>query len=140
MPGGQHKAVAVRPDRVLRIETEELLPQRVDDRSHSHRRTRMPRLRLLHSVNAQGADGVDAEVVDRTAWRRHLVPRKSNRYRGRPLPATDERPRYRISLGCRKAHRHKMRPSLQLPSGRPNVSPGCVTGPLRVAHRAGGKM
>src|SRR5439155_24027155 len=31
MPGGQHETVAVRPDRILRVETEKLLPQRVDD-------------------------------------------------------------------------------------------------------------
>src|SRR5262249_20653176 len=47
MAGGQHKAIAVWPDWVLRIEAEKILPQGVYDRRHCHRRTRMSRFCLL---------------------------------------------------------------------------------------------
>src|ERR1700756_5504284 len=79
MAVGQHKAVAVRPDRILRIETEGGLPQRVNDRRHPHRGARMAGFRLLNRVNAQGANCVDADLVDRTAWRHHVVPLELNR-------------------------------------------------------------
>ncbi len=74
MAGGKHEAIAVRPDRILRIETEEILPQRVDDRRHRHRRARMAGFRLLNGVNAKGANGVDADFVDRTSWGYHARP------------------------------------------------------------------
>ncbi len=77
--GGQHETVAVRPDRILGIETQEFLPQRVDHRRHRHRRSRVPGFGLLNRVDAQGADGVDTDFVDRTARRHHVFPLKSNR-------------------------------------------------------------
>ena len=73
---GQHEAVAVRPDRVLGIEAEESLPEAVDDGRHGHRRSRVARVRLLHGVHAERADGVDAELVDRLGGhgRGFLIP------------------------------------------------------------------
>ena len=64
VPGGEHEAVAARPDRVGRVEAEEALPERVGDGRHRHRRARMPRVRLLDRVDRQRADRVDAELVD----------------------------------------------------------------------------
>ena len=79
MAGGQHKAVPVGPDRVLRIKSKEILPQRADDRRHRHRRAGMAGFRLLHRIDAQGANGVDTDLVDRAARRHHVVPRLLNR-------------------------------------------------------------
>ena len=59
----QDEAVAVRPDRVVGVEPEESLPQRVRDWRHRHRGPRMPRVRLLDGVDAQGADRGDRELV-----------------------------------------------------------------------------
>ena len=38
----QHEAIAVRPDRIVGIEAQELLPETVGHRRHRHRRARMP--------------------------------------------------------------------------------------------------
>ena len=65
MTGRQHEAVAVGPDRILRIEAQELLPQAVGDGRQGHRRPGMAGVCLLNRVNGQRANGVDAEFVDR---------------------------------------------------------------------------
>ena len=60
---GEHEAVAVRPDRVLRVEAHEPLPQGVRDRGDAHRRARVARVRLLDRVHAKSADRVDGQRV-----------------------------------------------------------------------------
>src|SRR4029450_3116548 len=63
----QHRGVAVRkheptaggPDRVLRIEAQEAVPERVCQRCKRHRRTGMARLRLLDRIHREGANGID---------------------------------------------------------------------------------
>jgi hypothetical protein len=71
----QDEPVAVRPDRVLGIEAQEALPQRVDHRSQRHGRARMPGSRPLHRIDREGADGVDAEIIEGGSGYRHgLVP------------------------------------------------------------------
>jgi hypothetical protein len=60
----QHESVAIRPDRVVRIEAQPSLPKRVGDRRHRHRRPGMSRVRLLHGVHGESANGVDAERVE----------------------------------------------------------------------------
>ncbi len=62
--GRQHEAVAVRPDRVSRVEAQELLPERIGDRCHRHRRARMAGVRLLHGIHRERANGVDGQAVD----------------------------------------------------------------------------
>ena len=52
----QHEAVAVRPDRIGRIEAEEALPERVRDRRNADRRPRVPRVRRLDRVDAERPD------------------------------------------------------------------------------------
>src|SRR6516165_10287472 len=64
MAVGQDEAVAVRPDRIVRIEPEYLLPQAVGDGRESHRSTRMAGVCGLHGVHGKGADCVDAQKVD----------------------------------------------------------------------------
>jgi len=63
MPVREHEAIAVRPQRIGRIVTQKSLPQRVSNRREPHRRARMPGIRLLHRINRQRADGIDAEKV-----------------------------------------------------------------------------
>ncbi len=61
---GKDEAVAVRPDRVLGVEAQELLPEGVGERRQRHRRPRVARVRLLDRVYGQRPDRVDAEAVD----------------------------------------------------------------------------
>src|SRR5882757_6513067 len=74
MAGRQYEPVAVRPDRIIGIEAKEVLPQRVDHRRHCHRRSWMAGFGLLNRVDAQGADGVDTDFVDRAGGRHQIVP------------------------------------------------------------------
>ena len=62
--GGQDKAIAVRPQRIGRVIAQELLPQGTGDRRQAHWRTRVARVRLFDRVHRQGADGVDATLVE----------------------------------------------------------------------------
>ena len=64
VPGREHEAVAVGPDRVGGVEAQEALPERVGDRRQRHRRPGMARVGLLDRVDRQRADRVDAELVD----------------------------------------------------------------------------
>ena len=78
--GGQHEAVAVGPDRVLRVEAQVALPELVGDRRHRHRRARdgpsspvwiasidSVRIVLIASWSIE-ASGVVA-VIDRAQYR-----------------------------------------------------------------------
>src|SRR3989442_6750392 len=47
----QHKAIAIGPDRILRIETEYAVPDGIDEWGKRHRRTRMSGFRLLNGIN-----------------------------------------------------------------------------------------
>jgi len=60
MPGREHKTVAVGPQRVSGIVTEKLLPQRIYHGGQGHRRARMAGIRLLHRVDGERANGIDA--------------------------------------------------------------------------------
>ena len=53
VPVGQHEAIAVRPDRILGIEAQKVLPQRVSHRRHRHRRAGMARIGLLHRIHRE---------------------------------------------------------------------------------------
>jgi len=65
--GRQNEPVTVRPDRILGIEAQEFLPQRIGHRRHRHRRAGVARTGLLDSVDRQRPYGVDAELVERDA-------------------------------------------------------------------------
>ena len=71
MPARQHEAIAVRPDRILRVVAQRVLPQRVGHRRERHRRARVARVRLLHGVHRERADRVDGEEIDRRWSRVH---------------------------------------------------------------------
>ena len=70
----QHEAVAVRPDRVGRVEVEELLPERVDDGRHGHRRAGVPRIRRLDRVHGERSDRIDAQRLDARLGAAHGPP------------------------------------------------------------------
>jgi hypothetical protein len=61
---GQHEAVAIGPDRVLRIEAQDLVPDRVDQRRQRHRRAGMTGLRLLDGLDRERADRIDRELIE----------------------------------------------------------------------------
>src|SRR5438132_1686238 len=55
----EHEPIAVGPDRVLRIEAHNAIPERVHQRRERHRRAGVPGLRLLDRIHREGANGVD---------------------------------------------------------------------------------
>ena len=79
VPRREHEAVAVRPDRVVGVEAQEVLPQRVGDRRHRHRRPGMARVRRLHGVHRERADGGDGELVRRKIGELSGAPRTRRR-------------------------------------------------------------
>ena len=115
VPRRQHEAVAVGPDRVGRVEAQKLLPQGVDHRRHRHRRPGMAGIGLLHRVDAQGPDGVDAKLVDRPRGYRHLssVSGKTRLTNAAPWLAEEQRrPRRRSTRPAdRPRPRSGFRPS-----------------------------
>ena len=56
----KHKAIAIGPDRILRIETEYAVPDGIDEWREGHWRTRMSGFRLLNGINRERTNGVDA--------------------------------------------------------------------------------
>jgi len=60
---GEHEAVTIGPDGIIRIVTEEFLPDGVADGSESHWRSRMTGIGGLHGIHGESADGVNAEQV-----------------------------------------------------------------------------
>src|SRR5215470_9900926 len=55
----EHEAVAVGPDRILRIEAHRAVPDRVNQRRERHGRAGVPGLGLLHRIYRERANGVD---------------------------------------------------------------------------------
>ena len=56
----QHEAVAIDPQWIGRVVAQKILPQRIGDRRQAHRRSRMAGLGLLHGVDGERTDRVDA--------------------------------------------------------------------------------
>src|SRR2546430_17054111 len=55
----EHKPIAVGPDRVLRIEAQDAMPERVHERRECHRRAGGPGRRLVYRIYGAGTNGVD---------------------------------------------------------------------------------
>ena len=72
----QHEAVAVGPGRIGRVEAEMAREQRVRHGGRTHRHAGMTGLGLLHAVDGQKADGVDAALFEGLCARHwaHLDP------------------------------------------------------------------
>jgi hypothetical protein len=58
---GQHEAVAIGPSRIVAIETQKALPQRVDYGRQCHRRAGMARIGLLHGIHRKRTNHVYAK-------------------------------------------------------------------------------
>jgi hypothetical protein len=56
--------VSRRPNRIAWIEAQKTLPQRVGNRGHSHRRSRMAGVGALNRVHAQRPNRVDGDGID----------------------------------------------------------------------------
>jgi hypothetical protein len=67
---GEHESIAIRPDRMVRIEAQKLLPKGINHRCQGHRGARMTGFGLLHGVHGQRANRIDAELVNRVRARR----------------------------------------------------------------------
>src|SRR5262245_48149315 len=64
MAVGQHEPIAIRPDRILRVETHGAVPNRVHQGRQCHRRTGVAGFGLLNGVDRQGSDRVDRDLSE----------------------------------------------------------------------------
>ena len=55
---GEHEAVAIRPLRIGRVVSQEIVPQYLGDIGHAHRRAGVAGVGLLHGIHAEGANGI----------------------------------------------------------------------------------
>ncbi len=69
MAGGENEAIAIGPERVGGIIAKKTLPQGIDHGSQTHGSAGMAGVGLLHGVDGECADRVDAELVD--IWLTH---------------------------------------------------------------------
>ena len=60
----EDEAITIGPDRILRIEAQYAIPDRVDQRRESHRRAGVSGFGLLHRVDRKRANGVDAQLIE----------------------------------------------------------------------------
>lgn len=61
---GEDKTVPVGPLRVIGIEGHELVEEHMSSRGHSHRGSRVARVRLEGGIDSEGADRVDRKLVN----------------------------------------------------------------------------
>src|SRR5215469_923181 len=59
----KHETIAIGPDRVLRIEFQDTIPYRIDERRQRHGRSGVPGVGLLHGIDGERANGVDAQLI-----------------------------------------------------------------------------
>src|SRR5262245_11292226 len=64
MADRQNKTVAIRPNRMFGVESQEPLPQTVGNGCQSHRRARMTRIGLLDGIHAKRANRVDRQLIE----------------------------------------------------------------------------
>jgi hypothetical protein len=60
----QDKTIAIWPDWILRIETENPVPDGINQGCESHGSSGMSGLGLLHGVNRKRADAVNAQLIE----------------------------------------------------------------------------
>ena len=102
MAVGQNEAVAVWPDRIVGVEAQELLPQRIDQGCQCHRCAGMAGIGPLHGIHRERANGVNAKLIQRVvrlgcpAWFFHGPGRgrfELGRHREDSRASTDAAPR-----------------------------------------------
>src|SRR5215813_537409 len=59
----EHEAITIWPDRIVRVETQDTVPDRIYQRRERHRRAGVPGFGLLNRVDRKRADGVDAQLI-----------------------------------------------------------------------------
>ena len=64
MAVGQHESIAVRPDRIGRVEMKTMLPKGVGDRGQGHGCSGVTGLGGLYRIHGEGSDRVDGESID----------------------------------------------------------------------------
>jgi hypothetical protein len=64
---GQHEAITIGPIRIVGIEAEKPLPQRVDQWCQRHWGAGVSGIGLLHGINRKRANGDDAKLIERAA-------------------------------------------------------------------------
>src|SRR6476659_1781873 len=69
----EHETVAIRPGRIPRVVPKGLLPQTVRHRRQCHWSPWMTRICLLHCIDCQSADGINAERVQLLAGQEGLL-------------------------------------------------------------------
>src|SRR5262244_804239 len=60
----EDEAIAIGPDRILRIEAQDAIPDRIDQWRERHRRAGVSGFGLLHRVDRKRANGVDAQLIE----------------------------------------------------------------------------
>jgi hypothetical protein len=60
----EDEAITIGPDGIIRIEAQDAIPDRIDQRSERHRRAGVSGFGLLHRVDRKCANGVDAKLID----------------------------------------------------------------------------
>src|SRR5262244_3284094 len=60
----QYETIAVRPNRILWIEAENPIPNRIDERRECHGSAGMSGVGLLHSVHRKRANGIDTQLIE----------------------------------------------------------------------------
>ena len=69
MTSGQYEAVAVWPIGVRGVVLQELRPEDIGGFSEAEGSTRVPGVRLLHTINRQRANSIDTKLVESTGRR-----------------------------------------------------------------------
>src|SRR5215475_5326863 len=60
----KHEAIAIGPDRVPRIKFEHTIPYRIDKRRERHWRSGVSGVGLLHGIDGERANRVDAQLIE----------------------------------------------------------------------------
>src|SRR5512145_2438399 len=60
----EDEAITIGPDRILRIEAQDAIPDRIDQRRERHRRAGVSGFGLLHRIDRKRANGVDAQLIE----------------------------------------------------------------------------
>ena len=114
--GRQHKTIAIDPIRIARIVFKPACPQHIGHWRRAERQARMSAVCLLHHVDRQEADSVDALLVE-LFWHGRVLNRYS--FVSYPLRSLDREPATDRTVGMRRntvipvpqRRRHRRAPS-----------------------------
>src|SRR5262249_60651865 len=106
----EDEAIAIGPDRILRIEAQDAIPDRIDQWRERHRRAGGSGFGLLHRVDRKRANGVDAQLIE---FRIRQMVHSSCRAHGRLLSLLTF-----VSSDATLARRRRWRSALLKPTPR----------------------